>query len=103
MKGGARAPPFPTLFHWSLPGTLREPVADLGPEALLGAAAGHEPDVAGVEDEELLVLAPDEVHGRLGLRQGADVVFLARDVQERDLDVREVHTAAAEVDLTLHQ
>src|SRR5215216_4718379 len=77
-----------------------EPVADLGPEALFGAAAGHEADVAGVEDEELLVLAADEVHRGFGLRGGADMVLLASDVEERDLYVGEVDAAAPEDHLT---
>jgi hypothetical protein len=37
--------------------------------------------VTGVEDEELLVLAAHEVHRGLGLWEGADVVFLAGDVE----------------------
>src|SRR5918997_2001571 len=84
-------------------GARLEPAAYLGPEPLLGAATGHQADVAGVEYEELFVLAGDEVHGGFGLREGADVILLAGDVQERDLYVREVHAAAAELDLTLHQ
>src|SRR5215207_3847422 len=104
VQGRGRAVPPPRVVSSSaLAGAGPEPVAKLGPQALLGAAAGHKADVAGVEDEELLILARDEVHGGLGLREGADVILLARDVQERDLYVREVHVAAAEVDVTLHQ
>src|SRR5215204_490951 len=104
VQGRGRAVPPPRVVRSSaLAGAGPEPVAKLGPQALLGAAAGHKADVARVEDEELLILARDEVHGGLGLREGADMILLARDVQERDLYVREVHAAAAEVDLTLHQ
>src|SRR5215211_4994037 len=83
------SPPLPA-------GAGAQPVADLGPEAFLGAAARHEADVAGVEDEEFLVLAADEVHGGLGLREGADVVLLARDVEERDLYLGEIDAAPAQ-------
>src|SRR5215203_7205756 len=104
VQGRGRAVPPPRVVRSSaLAGAGPEPVAKLGPQALLGAAAGHKADVARVEDEELLILARDEVHGGLGLREGADMILLARYVQERDLYVREVHAAAAEVDLTLHQ
>src|SRR5215210_1279246 len=101
--GALSAPPRVREGCCSLAGAALEPAADLGPEALLGAAARHEADVAGVEYEELLVLTSHEVHGGLGLREGTDVVLLARDVQDRDLYVREVHAAAAKLDLTLHQ
>src|SRR5919112_3215900 len=84
-------------------GAGAQPVAHLGPEALFSPAARHEADVARVEDEELLVLAADEVHRGLGLREGADMVLLASDVQERDLYFREVNAAAAQDDLALRQ
>src|SRR5215212_1825512 len=92
--GGPRAAPWGFSVVTTLcAGAGAEPVADLGPEAFPGAAAGHEADVARVEDEELLVLAADEVHRGLGLREGADMVLLASDVQERNLYLREVHAA----------
>ena len=58
------------LFARVTPGLVRapgEPLVELGPETLLGAAAGHEADVAGVHDEELSVFAGDEVHRGFGL------------------------------------
>ena len=55
--------------------------------------------MSGVQGEELLVAAGDQVHHRLGLRRGADVVLRPRDCQERHVYPGEVYVAAPEVHL----
>src|SRR5918993_1148996 len=72
-----------------------QPVAHLRPQALFGAAAHDQPHVAGVEKDEVLVLAADELHRRFGLATEDEVVLLAREVQDGTFYVREIYAPAS--------
>ena len=73
------------------------------PGGFLGAAAGHDADVAAAHAEHLLVRAADPVHHPFRLARRRDVVGLGDHVQHVRPQLAQVHALAAEHQRALHQ
>src|SRR5262249_9725429 len=74
----------------------RQPPLDVRPGGFLGAAAGHDADVAALHAEYFLVLATDPAHDPFRLAWRRDVVGLGDDVQHVRLEIAQVHGLAAD-------
>src|SRR5438046_2147158 len=60
-------------------------------------------DMAGIENIELLVLAPNQAHDGLGLRQSTDMILFSGDIEDRTANIREVYSSPPQHNLTLYQ
>src|SRR6516162_4665232 len=60
----------------------RKPLLDVRPSGFLGAAAGHDADVAAADTEQLFILAADPGHHPLRLARRRDVVILSDDIED---------------------
>src|SRR6266699_4077486 len=80
-----------------------QPALNLGPEILFGICPRQNTDMAGIENIELLVLAPNQAHDGLSLRQGTDMILFSGDIEDRTANIREVYSPPPQHDLTLYQ
>src|SRR5258706_12094332 len=59
--------------------------------------------MTGIENIELLVLAPNQAHDGLSLRHGTDMIFFSGDIEDRTGNIREVYSLPPQHNLTLYQ